>query len=294
MNFTSLVVAGGGLTVISVVGAIKYFEEKDCIRHVRNVVGTSAGAIICLFLALNYRYEEILRFFEDNLQDPAITQCNMNDVFSFFTDYGLSKGENIITFAQRILQKKLHKDDITFLELAKLSGKNLVVCVTNLTDEREEFLSVDTTPTMSIITALRMSCSIPFLFTPVKYEEKLYVDGALYSNFPMSYFADHTLGDVLGIRLGGDFAPPTDFISYALHIVFTLVKKINRGGLPVNSRIITLDVESISWFSLMQMKITVSKETIEKYINAGYWRVKEHFAQISANHYNFPGSLRNK
>lgn len=278
MNFSSLVIAGGGLTVLSVTGGIKYFEEQK-VKTLKNLVGTSAGAIMCLFVALNYRSYEIVRFLEEVLRDDAIVQFNINDVFNIFTEYGLSKGENVVRFLERMIQKKLKQSDITFLELAKLSGMNLVVCVTNLTDEREEYFNVDTSPEMSVVTAIRMSCSIPFMFAPVKYKNKLYVDGALYSNFPMTYFADHSLGDILGICLGNDFAPPSDFISYALYIIFTLVKKINKKNLIPNGRIIRLNIPNIPWFSLMHMRITVTPEQIQEYVDHGYKLIKEHLEQ---------------
>jgi predicted patatin/cPLA2 family phospholipase len=40
---------------------------------------------------------------------------------------------------------------------------------------------------MSVITAVRISCSIPVFFTPVLYNNCYYVDGGIKNNFPINY-----------------------------------------------------------------------------------------------------------
>ena len=57
--------------------------------------------------------------------------------------YGLSSGIGITRLLERALEKKIHIKDITFLELAKMTGKNLAVCVTNLSKDTTEFFDVD-------------------------------------------------------------------------------------------------------------------------------------------------------
>ena len=45
---------------------------------------------------------------------------------------------------------------------------------------------------MSVITAVRISCSIPVFFTPVKYNDCYYVDGGVTNNFPINYCNKNT------------------------------------------------------------------------------------------------------
>ena len=54
------------------------------------------------------------------------------------------------------------------------------------------------TPDCQVVDAILMSISIPFLFTPFKYENKLYLDGGLTNNYPIDYFKDN-IDNTLGI-----------------------------------------------------------------------------------------------
>ena len=59
--------------------------------------------------------------------------------------------------------------------------------------------------------AVRMSCSVPYFFEPVKIrvgnQTNVFVDGAVLSNFPMWLFNDdhgHRERPVIGLKLQGD------------------------------------------------------------------------------------------
>ena len=96
------------------------------------------------------------------------------------------------------IKNKYNKDDLTFEELFKLTKKNLLIIGTNYTTQTEEVFSYDTTPNMSILIALRISISVPILFTPVLYNTYYYVDGCLVNNFPI----DHcNIATTLGLNI---------------------------------------------------------------------------------------------
>ena len=78
-------------------------------------------------------------------------------------------------------------------------GIRFIVCVTNLTSRRAEFLGPDTHPTMPIALAIRMSCSVPLYFTAVRHQDQLYVDGSITNNFPCNWALDNGSKRVFGI-----------------------------------------------------------------------------------------------
>jgi hypothetical protein len=82
---------------------------------------------------------------------------------------------------------KLNIDDITFKELYLNYNKKFTVIGTNLSKGIEAAFNYINTPNMSIITAVRISISIPIIFTPVLYNDEYYVDGALTNIFPINY-----------------------------------------------------------------------------------------------------------
>lgn len=278
-SFTSIVISGGAMKVISTIGCYMYLEEHNMVGNIRNFVGTSAGSIICFFILLQYRSAEIITFMSENLNDKQINTFDMEKVFNLLSDYGISDGSNIVEFLERMLYKKLKVRDITFLEMTKILGKNFVVCVSNLTKETEEFMSVDTHPNMSVIKAIRASCSIPYLFNPVKFDDQLYIDGALYNNFPVNYFKENRLKDILGINIvQKNYQKTSDIISYSLFLVYSVINKVNKKTYEDNDKnIVTIDIEDTEWFSFQNLQVLVTKEMIENYTKIGYNLMKEKF-----------------
>lgn len=274
--FTSIVVSGGAVKVLSTIGCIQYLEENNMISNIMNFVGTSAGSILCFFLILQYKAAEIAQFLNENLNDETINTFDMDNVFNVFTNFGISDGSNLVILLERILYKKLKLKDISFLELTKLLGKNLVVCVSNLTKECKEFFCVDSQPNMSVINAIRASCAIPFLFNPVTIDNQLYVDGAIYNNFPVDYFKENRLKDILCINIiQKNCKVNTDIVSYFMYIIYSLINKVNNKNYEDNDKnVVTIDLEDSKWFSFSNMKIQVSKEEIDTYINSGYNIIK--------------------
>lgn len=281
MHFTSIVIAGGALKVISVIGCIKYLEEKNMVTNMKNFAGTSAGSIMCLFLVLGFTYAEMIEFLYVNLSDKAITSFDPEECLSMLESYGLNSGGNLELLIQRMLFKKLKVKDITFIELAKITGKNLVVCVSNLTKERSEFFSVDTMPQLSVVTAIRVSCCIPILFTPISINDDVFMDGGLYDNFPIDYFKHSTLKDILGINVIYKNYQRTDtFFNYMMFILSSLLDKVNTKSMNDTSKnIVTLDFEEDDWFSITELCVKFPKERWSTYVQYGYNRIKQQLEQ---------------
>lgn len=253
----------------------------------KNFVGTSAGSIICFMMVLGYKAAHIIAFLKEHLQDPAINTLDMNQVFDIITEYGLSDGENIAELMMRALHHKTRLRDISFMELAKLTGKNLVVCASNLSRECEAFFCVDSTPEMSVLLAIRASCAIPFVFRPVIIKDDYYVDGALYNNFPMSYFKEsHQLRDIIGINIiENDYQRVDNIISYALFMVMSVINK----GYKINSynchekNIVTLDILRPDWLSLSSMQIKLPDDNqLKGLLDSGYQAMAKRFGSTQS------------
>jgi predicted acylesterase/phospholipase RssA len=271
--YTSMVIAGGAMKAMACIGVAKYLEERSLLKHIKNFVGTSAGSIMCLTMVLGYSWTEMKQFLVETLADESSTAFDIEKLFSIMTTYGMNDGSGIGTAMGNLIYKKFHLRDITFIELAKASGKNLVVCVSNLTKETPEYFSVDTTPNLSVVKAIIASCSIPILFEPVHINGCLYLDGGLYNNFPIDYFSDHKLKDILGINIVfKNYQKHDTFGKYLRFLFNSVVERFNNK--ITNSKdknIVTLEFEDEEgWFSIDEVKIRLSDEKLEEYINIGY------------------------
>lgn len=277
--YTSLVIAGGAMKVMASIGVFKYLEERDAISPIRTFVGTSAGALACLMLSLGYSSEEIKTMVLDSLADPSITDFGGDSIFNVLSNYGLNSGTSIEKLVERAVFKKCKKTDITFMDLAKITGKHLVVCVSNLTKERTEFMSVDTAPNLRVARAIHASCSLPLMYEPVEINGDMYLDGGLYNNFPIDFFPEAKLRDILGINICYKNYQKTDtFVNYVLFMFYSVLDKLHSKSVcREGANIITLRFDDDSdWFNLSELRIYLTPEKLDQYISMGYDRCVEY------------------
>jgi len=184
MTIDTLCFSAGGIQGISFIGALLYLEKNNYLNfnNINNFVGTSCGAILAFMLSINYKINELYTILIDNIKyiEP---ECNIDN---FFINYGIDNGDNFYKILSIILEKKLYKQDITFIELYKLTNKKLIIIGTNFTLSKEQIFSYEKTPNISVITAIRISISIPLIFTPILLNKNYYVDGALVNKFPIN------------------------------------------------------------------------------------------------------------
>jgi predicted acylesterase/phospholipase RssA len=208
--FRNMVLAGGGPYVTCFIGGIQYLEHVGIMGDIKQIVGTSAGALMAFLLVLGMTATDIRRFLIDKFRKDGCNKLDVEQVLSFFHQWGVDDGSRIMKSMKDVLRLYADRDDITFMDLAKLTGKDLVVCVSNLNTQRPEFFCVSRTPHESVLKALRMSMSIPYLFTPVVHADHIYVDGGIFSNYPAEYCArpDATSIDTIGFDICFEKAPP--------------------------------------------------------------------------------------
>ncbi|HMU78097.1 MAG: patatin-like phospholipase family protein [Bacteroidia bacterium] len=204
---------GGGGKCIAYLGAIKALEEKKILplSHVNTVnfktddldinipqnnlfgvSGSSGGALIAFFLSMGLDLHEMESLFNEPYDKD-------NNQFITFFDYPESnlKGLNqTIQYYRSVIQKKEMKN-----------GK-------------PKYFSAAFTPDFSVVDAVSLSMSIPFLFRPYVIESEvnldsnlpadynkdylgLYVDGGMLNNYPLHAF-DYR--PAKSINYQGDFA----------------------------------------------------------------------------------------
>lgn len=276
----NLVISGGSTKTVAVVGCLKYLEEFGMLSNVVNFIGSSAGSMLCLFLILGYHTSEMLEFLKRSLH---LLNLEFDELLNFtvLDTFGLDSGVNISRFVRDILHHKIALDDITFLELAKRTGKNLVVCVSNLTKQRQEYMDVDTTPHMSVVKAIRMSVSLPLVFTPVKHNGDLYVDGAVYESLPVGYIKrfNDPLKDTLAIntRTTVDATKVLGFGDYLKVLVNSILDKANSlEHTSGKVRLFHVDFEDAESpiVNIEKMSFDLNEEKIQQSLEKGYRALK--------------------
>jgi len=284
MDFSSIVLSGGEMKVIATIGCIDALLERQSIDNIRNFIGTSAGALLCCALCMGYTPKECLEFLHDELSKPEINKFDPLEILNIFETFGCSSGHNLDLLIQHLFSKKKFSKDITFIEFAKHTGKNLVVCGANITKESPEFFCVDNTPSMSVFLAVRISCNIPIIFNPIRYDGCLYADGMIYNNFPIDYFQPNKLRDIFAVnifRKNMDFEG--SFAKYFVNLMFSIQRLLTKYTLKSSreANIVTIDLNNdLSYFDMGKMEINITMEKLKEFYDKGYEQAKQQLTEI--------------
>ena len=206
------VFSGGGIKGFALIGALLAVENRGL--EFQRLAGTSAGSIIASFVAAGYTADEIYKMLDETDvmvfldQRRTILPSPVTKWLLLYWRLGLYKGEIL----ERWVKEKLAAKGVhTF---ADLPVQRLRIIASDLTSGRMAILP-DDLPRYNIdpakfpvAKAVRMSCSIPYFFEPVKIKGKgvchIFVDGGVLSNFPIWLFDNDRIPKirpVLGIKL---------------------------------------------------------------------------------------------
>lgn len=204
MSYTKIVISGGGINGIAIVGAISEFSNFYDINKIKEVLCVSVGCIIGLLICLDYKMEDI----ENIFQEIKMEEFTDYDISNIFETFGMDNGEGGKKLIQAILINKKLSKDLTFEELYEIKNKKLIITGTDVTYGTDVYFSKDNYPTMKIVDAIRISTSFPGMYAPVKFENRLFVDGGLLAPYPIDYFMCDD--DVIGFLINRDKPNPHD------------------------------------------------------------------------------------
>jgi NTE family protein len=160
-----LALSGGGARGFAHIGVVKALYEMDIYPSI--ISGTSAGALIGLFLACGWKPDKIYRFFKDKqIFDVSRITIPKN---------GLMNMKN----AKKEIQKELEISDL------KETEHPFYVCASNMSKGKVEYFNEG--PAVDIVLA---SAAIPVIFSPVKLGDDLYSDGGIFDNLPLKPLED--------------------------------------------------------------------------------------------------------
>ncbi len=169
----SLVLSGGGARGIAHIGVIEELENQGFEIH--SIAGTSMGALVGGIYAVG------------KIQEYKNWICKLDklEVFKLidftFSKHGLIKGDRVFNKMKEFIPD-------TNIEDLKI---HYTATATDLLNKKEVVFTKG-----SIYEAIRASIAIPTVFTPVKKENMLFVDGGVTNNIPINH-AKRTKNDLL-------------------------------------------------------------------------------------------------
>lgn len=164
-NCDTLVLSGGAMKCIYFLGALCRIKNVKF----KNYAGTSCGAIISCLLAVGYSPIDVFKLIYKQKDCGGISKlldsmvCTVNELFV----------------------RKGFDPAVTFKGLYELTGNTLAFVATNVSKLREEIFYYGSHPDTPVITAMRLSCSLPIIFPVAKFNNDIFVDGIFFDNFPL-------------------------------------------------------------------------------------------------------------
>ena len=169
----ALVLGSGGARGLAHIGVIEEFEKQGF--EIKSIAGTSMGALI----AGIYAMDKLQDYKEWSLTLDIVNVFNLIDFT--FSSQGLIKADRVIKKMKTFITDKNIEDlKIPFTAVA-----------TDITNEKEVVFT-----TGSVYEAVRASIAIPTVFTPVKKDNVLLVDGGLLNPIPVNRIK-RTRNDIL-------------------------------------------------------------------------------------------------
>lgn len=177
-NVNTLVLSGGALKSVHFLGALHRLRNLNFTYY----AGNSAGSVIITLLSVGYSSVDI---FKEIYKDKN-TNC-------------MKSLEIVVEYMKKMFLAKNIDPNITFSKLYKMTNKKIAFVATNVSKLKEEVFSVDTHPHTSVITAVKLSCSLPLIFPLAVYKNQIFLDGIFCDNFPLGLTKKFNSTKVLAI-----------------------------------------------------------------------------------------------
>jgi|TARA_B110000444_G_C18851304_1_gene605892 predicted acylesterase/phospholipase RssA len=250
-----LILGPASMGIFALIGGLKARESQ--LVDVQEISGSSAGAILTLFLAMGMSVDEILEI---------ALSINISNFFkiklsSFFSKFGF------VDMAP--IKKKLVEicgSDPTFAEIEM----NIYISAYCLNASETVYFSRHTHPDMKVIDAVCMSMAVPFIFSCGKYNGNTYVDGGMKEECPLTPFLSQKPHEVTSMKITSNqiyqenIDTPRDFVETLVRSALSNRERHNR---PIEELIVPIGDTNIFDFQM-------SYEDKIKLFNMGFTNLK--------------------
>lgn len=194
-SFEYMSFSGGGFKGFSFLGAIDYLEafHFNLVKRCKGHSGTSIGALIALALNIGCSSTKLKKMIQEQSANMDLLQ-NIN-LSQFLAGGSLVESTVILDPIVKLLKAFIGDHNITFAGLFNRTGRQLSICVSNVTQSKIQYHSYLQTPHIRVADSVLASMAFPGVFAPVEMEHDTFIDGGVGDNFPIDCFPlDRTLG----------------------------------------------------------------------------------------------------
>ena len=233
-----LVVSGGGTYGLAAYGVLRELNKKGfwSISNIKSCHATSIGSIILVMILCIHEWDTLDEFI---IKRPwnNVFKFDISKIFDVFDNGGIFDKSVIFNSLKPVFLGADMEMDITMKEFYEKTGIEFYIYSVEINSFELECISHKTYPHMPLIDACYTSCSLPILFKPLTFENKSYMDGGIFLNYPILEFLNTMNAkpnEVLGIRkIIVDETPNSDTIQsfnlleYVMYLLKNIMRKVN-------------------------------------------------------------------
>ena len=271
-----LALSGGGIRGIAHAGVLKALEENNI--KVEVLGGTSSGSMITALYSMGYTPDEIYELFKKYAS--TIVKLNSNiirkEIKNFILKHKIcSQGINNGEFIEEIFNKKAMEKEIK--NINEIEMPIVIPAVDMCTGEKYTFTSVKTNKknhigAIDIGKAVRASCSLPVVYEPMKYKDKLFLDGGILDNIPAKEVKALGSDKVISVKFDSDkIDNQSNAIDIIVKVTDLMSEKISDEDLASSDYTITVQTDGAGILDIKK---------IDYCFNSGYETTKKHIKEI--------------
>jgi predicted acylesterase/phospholipase RssA len=126
--------------------------------------------------------EQKYKDFFNNEEKCLLPNLTMDMLIASYNNLGIDDGYRLTEPIRDIVS------NLTFLELSKKTGKNLIITATHIESMQPTYFSVDNTPHVLVIEAVKASMAVPLFVRPIEIGNDYYMDGGITDGIPVNIF----------------------------------------------------------------------------------------------------------
>ncbi|AUF82366.1 patatin-like phospholipase [Tetraselmis virus 1] len=191
--YVNLAISGGAHFCISFLGFLR--KVRSSLKDVKNVSASSGGALVALAFVLDIPDDITIRIIQRHVTKGIFDRIDITELLDKFGT--INTIEAVSPLVEDILITGINRwktfkqawwdndnfdvSRITLQDLSKITGINLAVCVSDVSNGfSRKFITPSTHSDTPVVWAVCASCAVPMVLTPVKLTDKLlYADACV-------------------------------------------------------------------------------------------------------------------
>jgi len=240
--------SSGGVRLVGHMGCLAALLDTDVLSEVCNWYGCSAGSV-CAFLAGLGVSARWIRDAMSVFNARVLTDIRGEYVMDFLATWGVSSTDAFIAYLSRLADTwEPGSSTWTFSDFVReRQGVGLYITAANVSQQRLDVFSADTTPSIRIMDAICASCAIPLMFTPITLNGDVYCDGGVLEMYPWTHIKEKEktlviLTEDTCVSTQSILRPITSLSAYVSSIYWMMsvrthrIKPMPRYWIAVNNR----------------------------------------------------------